>query len=139
MKNRILLADDDFAVRELLARALKSEEFEVIQARNGHEAIFQMLASQPDLVLLDLNMPEKDGWQSYDVIERMNPMLPVIIITAMPEQHAHAVRLGIDALMEKPLDIPLLVSTIRRLLGEPQTMRLRRLTRGDFQTEHLQH
>ena len=44
----------------------------------------------------------------------------------------------IDALMEKPLDIPLLVCTIRRLLGEPETMRLRRLTRGDFQTEHLQ-
>ena len=139
MKNRILLADDDFAVRELLARALKSEVFEVIQARNGHEAIFQMTASQPDLVLLDLNMPDKDGWQSYEVIERMSPMLPVIIITAMPEQHARAVRLGIDALMEKPLDIPLLVSTIRRLLDEPHNNRLCRLTRGDFQTEHLQH
>lgn len=139
MKNRILLADDDFAVRELLSRALKSEEFEVVQARNGHEAVFQMLASQPDLVLLDLNMPEKDGWQSYDVIERMSPLLPVIIITAMPEQHARAVRLGIDALMEKPLDIPLLVCTIRRLLDEPEKTRLHRLTRGDFQTEHLQH
>ena len=68
MKNRILLADDDFAVRELLARALKSEDFEVVQARTGHEAIFQMVASQPDLVLLDLNMPETDGWQTYDVI-----------------------------------------------------------------------
>ena len=138
MKNRILLVDDDFAVREMVARALHSETFDVIQARNGQEAIFQVQASQPDLVLLDLNMPGMDGWQSYETIERLQPLLPVILITALPEQHAHAVRLGIDALMEKPLDLPLLLETIRRLLREPARRRIRRLTRGDFQTEHLQ-
>ena len=139
MKKRILLADDDFAVRELLSRALKSEEFEMVQARNGDEAIFQMMASEPDLVLLDISMPGKDGWQSYEVMERLSPLTPVILITALPDQHAHAVRQGIDALMEKPLDIPLLVHTINRLLEESEQQRVMRLTRGDFKTEHLRH
>jgi len=90
-------------------------------------------------VLLDLKMPEQDGWSVYELIERISALTPVILITALPEQHAHAVRLGIDALMEKPLDIPLLLRTIQRLLAEPEQKRLRRLTHGDFTTEHLWH
>ena len=135
----ILLADDDSVIREVLSRILRAEGFEVVLARNGCEAIAVLVVRRPDLVLLDLKMPERDGWRAYDVMERVSPLTPVILITALPEQHAQAVRLGIDALMEKPLDLTLLLSTIHKLLAEPEQERLSRLTRGDFKTAHLQH
>ena len=67
-------------------------------------------------------------------MEKLNPFLPVIVITARPHQYDLAVRLGIDAFMEKPLDLPLLLATIKELLVEPQQDRIVRLTKGNFVT-----
>ena len=63
-------------------------------------------------------MPGKNGWEVLEVMERFQPFIPVIIITARANQYERAVVSGVDALMEKPLDLPLLVETIRRLLQE---------------------
>jgi DNA-binding response OmpR family regulator len=137
MKNKILLVDDDAAVRKSLARALEAEGFDVLAARSGREAIREFLAEPPDLVLLDLNMPGKDGWHTFDYMEKQNPLVPVIVITARPNQFERAVVSGIDALMEKPLDLPLLLNTIKRLLQETAQERISRLTQPDFATAFL--
>ncbi|SRR6266540_303914 len=137
MKKRILLADDDPAVRSLLARALETEGFEVVQAKTGREAVSDLLHHRPDLALLDLKMPDKDGWEAYELMEKLDPLFPVILITALPNQLERAMRLGIDALMEKPLDLPLLIRTIRVLLAESEENRIVRLTKGDFTTAYL--
>ena len=138
-RKSILLSDDDRSVRELLGRVLESEHYEVVYAKTGREAVARFQAGPPDLVLLDLNMPEQDGWEVFGQICAKDPLVPVIVITARPEQHTQAIELGIDALMEKPLDLPLLLDTIRTLLEETEGARVRRLTAPDYQTVLLHH
>jgi len=137
MKRRILLADDDESVRKMVGRVLESEDYEVLLAQTGREAIIRALSSSPDLVLLDINMPDKNGWEAFELIERIHPYVPVIVITARPNQHEHATQVGIDALMEKPLDLELLLKTIHSLLDESDRDRIRRLSDRHFATAHL--
>lgn len=137
MKHKILLADDDEAVRTSLERVLESEGFDVLTAAGGREAVREFQAGSPHLVLLDVGMPGKNGWEALDLMERFNPFVPVIMITARPNQYERAVVSGVDALMEKPLDMPVLVKTIRRLLQEPRAARVARFSSPDFATEWL--
>ena len=113
MKHNILLVDDDLAVRQSLARVL--------------EALEIVAANPIDLTMLDLNMPVQDGWQTFEYLTRDYPLLPIIIITARSNQLFPALAAGVGALMEKPLDFPKLLRTIRDLLDEPVEARLARV------------
>lgn len=124
---RILLADDDPGVRGSLTRVLQSEGFLVLPAPNGEEAIQLASASKVDLVLLDLNMPVRNGWDVFEHLTTENPLLPVVIITARQNQLFTALGAGAGALLEKPLDIPVLLQTISALLAESSETRLARL------------
>lgn len=134
MKTRILLVDDDPAIRAIVARLLTEEDYSVLPAANGQEALDLALATELDLVLLDLKLPGKSGWDVFERVTAERPDLPVIIITARPNQLFTAVGAGAGALMEKPLDFPKLLQTIRALLDEPVETRLARLAgkRADF-------
>src|SRR4029077_17528715 len=134
---RVLIADDDSFVRSGLAAVLESEGFVVDEAHNGIEAVTHAIEHPPDLVLLDLNMPHWDGWTAFGQLDRVTPLLPVIVITARPHQYEKAVRLGVDAFMEKPLNIPILVRAIRRLTSEDENRHVRRITNPAFVTELL--
>jgi DNA-binding response OmpR family regulator len=79
------------------------------------------------LVLLDLNLPGKNGWDTFERLSTENPSLAVIIITARSNQLFTATGAGVGALLEKPLDFPILLQTIRRLLAEPVESRLARM------------
>jgi DNA-binding response OmpR family regulator len=137
MKAKILLADDDASVREMLGRVLESEHYDVVYAKTGRETAAKFIADLPDLVLLDLNMPDRDGWDAFNLMNRTHPSVPVIIITARPQQHEHAAKLGIDALMEKPLNLPLLLVIITDLLAESESDRTQRLTNPVFRTIYI--
>ncbi len=126
-KEKILLVDDERAIRQMLTRLLTGEGYNVLPATNGAEALQFAGPADFDLVLLDLNMPGQDGWETYDQITAQNPLLPVIVITARPNQRLAALAAGIGALMEKPLDLQKLVLTIRDLLDEPDNVRLARM------------
>lgn len=139
MTKRILLADDDLGVRQMLKRVLELEHYVVVSAGSGWEAAAKFRANPPDLVLLDLNMPGKDGWEAFDLMNDTYPFVPVIVITARPQQYGRAVEVGVDALMEKPLDLPLLLAAIANLLAESERDRVRRLTDRDFKTVFLSH
>ena len=136
-KKRILLADDDGGVRLMLGRVLKSENYEVIYATSGREAAAKFVAAVPHLVLLDLNMPGKDGWEAFGIMCEKHPLVPVIVITARPHQLDHAMELGVDALVEKPLNLPLLLEAIKKLLAETETECAHRLTNPRFKTTLL--
>ena len=85
MKHRILLVDDDPGVRRMLSRVLEEEGYAVVPAANGIEALELATTRMPDLVLLDLNLPLQDGWDTLERLTTENPLLPVIIITALSE------------------------------------------------------
>ena len=137
LPNRVLIADDDSLVRGSLAAVLESEGYVVDEARNGIEAVSRAIEHLPDLVLLDLNMPHWDGWTAFSQLDRVTPLLPVIVITARPNQYEKAVRLGVDAFMEKPLNIPILVRAIKRLTSEDENRHVRRITNRAFVTQLL--
>src|SRR5438132_7990850 len=101
MKKRILLADDDAAVSEMLGRVLESEQYDVVAAKTGRAAAMKFLADPPDLVLLDLNMPDTDGWEAFDMMNIAHPLVPIIVITAKPQQYEDAAALGGDGVVEK--------------------------------------
>jgi len=126
-RRKILLVDDDPAVRQMLGLLLTGEGYTVLLAVNGNEAIEVVRAAEVDLVLLDLNMPGMDGWMTFEQLVSENPLLPIVVITARPNQHFTALSAGIGALLEKPLDLPKLFLTIRDLLGEPDEIRLARV------------
>ncbi len=109
---RILVADDDAMVRGALAAVIESEGA-VDEAGNGIETVIQAVEHSADLVLLDLNMPQLDGWRAFAHLGHVKPLVPVIVITARPHQYKEAVRLGVDAFMEKPLNIPVLLRAIK--------------------------
>jgi DNA-binding response OmpR family regulator len=123
---RILLVDDDRSIRESLNKILGADNYEVVQAENGQEAIEKHGAEQIGLLILDLNMPVKNGWATLEWLAEVNPLLPVIIITGRPNQRALAETAGADALMEKPLDVAVLLQTVRELMDEPMESRARR-------------
>ena len=126
----ILIVDDDAAVRESLAAVLRSEKFDVWLAENGRLAVRQFLDGPPDLILLDLNMPDTDGWQAFEIMARLAPHVPVIVITARPYQARRAAEAGIDMLLEKPLEIPVLLETIRNLLAAPEESHFAKVLRA---------
>jgi len=126
-QTRVLLVDDDFSVRESLALALRSENFQVVTAANGEEALARYLDGYIDVVLLDLHMPVKNGWDTFERLTALNPYLAIILITSRLNQREMAAVAGASALMEKPLNVPLLIQTINRLVEEPNEARLERI------------
>ncbi len=119
MTKRILLVDDERSIRESLSKILGAENYEVVLAENGQEAVQKHAAERIDLLILDLNMPVKNGWDTLEWLVGINPLLPVVIITSRSDQRPLAETAGAAALMEKPLDVPLLLKTIRELLTNP--------------------
>jgi len=126
MTKRILLVDDDRSIRESLSKILRAENYEVVLGENGQEAIEKHGVERIDLLILDLNMPVKNAWATLERLVGIDPLLPVVIITGRSDQRAQAETAGADALMEKPLNVPLLLQTICELLTEPMESRAQR-------------
>lgn len=138
-KTKVLLVDDDVSVVAALSGVLRSEGYDVIQAFDGHQALEHFhTVGGADLALLDLNMPVKGGWDAFEQLTAINPLLPIIVITARPGQYPLAAAAGVAALMEKPLDIPLLLATMRKLLAETPDTRLARIAGGNPHTLNLE-
>jgi DNA-binding response OmpR family regulator len=128
MKGRILVVDDDQAVRESLQRVLTMEGYQAVPAADGEEAVKIATATKVDLVLLDLNMPRKNGWDAFEQLTHENPLLPIIVITAREDQLFTSLAAGVGGLMEKPLDFPKLLRAIGGLLHETPETHLARIT-----------
>lgn len=120
-RGRVLVVDDDPSVRESLHKLLTSEQYDVTVAGNGNEVIGKVDPANVDLVLLDLKMQGKNGWVIFRHLRALKPQLPVVLITGMPNRFKLAASAGVNALVEKPLDVPLLLETVRRLVSETET------------------
>jgi DNA-binding response OmpR family regulator len=117
----ILVVDDDVTVREALGEVLALQGYRVHLAGDGREAVRQFLDRPPDLILLDVNMPDITGWQTFEILAQFYPAVPVTIITARPGQVNRAADFGANAFLEKPLDIPELLRIVRALLDHPDS------------------
>lgn len=121
MTKRILIADDEQNIVISLEFLMKREGFEVLIASDGEEAIRRVRADQPDLVLLDVMMPKKSGFEVCQEI-KADPALAavrILMLTAKGRdtEVAKGLALGADAYMTKPFSTKELVEKVRGLLG----------------------
>jgi len=117
MTQELLIVEDDPALRETLAQVLTDEGYELLSARDGLEAVnFLKKGHRPDVILLDLSMPVVNGWEfrMFQKRDRDLADIPVILITAGGYTQEEVAWLEPSAMLHKPLDLPELLSVIRR-------------------------
>ena len=110
---KILIADDDKNICELLKMYLEKEDYEVVTAGNGEEAIAKFDSENPDLILLDVMMPKLDGWQVCRELRKKSEC-PIIMITAKGEtfDKVLGLELGADDYVTKPFSTSELVARV---------------------------
>ncbi|HMP84623.1 MAG TPA: response regulator [Verrucomicrobiota bacterium] len=134
---KVLITDDDLAVRLALRKVLLEAGHEVLLAADGVEALGHCAQDTVDLLLLDIGLPVKNGWDTFGRITNRNPLLPVIVITGRPNQYCTALAAGVGALMEKPVDVTQLLATMEELAAQSRTARLSRLCGQNPDTRHV--
>lgn len=127
VKKKILVVDDSPQIRQSLQKVLRAEGYDVVLAADGREGIEKFDTERLDMLLLDVCLPDISGWEVFGTLTSINPFLPIVIITGKDEQHDLAVLGGVGALIEKPLDVPRLLETVKELLAESPEVHLQRL------------
>jgi len=117
----ILVVDDNDDIRDLIMRRLQERGYSVLAARNGIEAVVSAATCKPSLILMDVNMPELDGFEATLQIRESGDAnrIPVIALTAyaLPGDEERAIAAGCDAFNPKPMDFEHLFEQITNLLG----------------------
>jgi len=132
VRQKILIVDDEPDIVELLAFNLKAEGYEVVTAASGLEALNQARATLPDLILLDLMLPELDGLAVSEILHRLpsTAPIPIIIITAWKSELSRVIGLatGAEDYVTKPFSPRDLVRRVNRTL---RSHGVKSLERGD--------
>lgn len=117
MSIKILFADDEKNMRRLVSDYLKKEDFEVVEAENGREALEKFEGDNISLAILDVMMPELDGWTVLRKI-RDTSNIPVLMLTARSEEYDElfGFELGVDDYVTKPFSPKILVARVKKLL-----------------------
>lgn len=130
---RILIVEDDVNTRKLMCAVLKQNGFEVLQAEDGVAALEVMDKEHVDLIMLDLMMPNMDGYELTRQIRMAWETMPIIMVTAKqePTDKRQGFILGTDDYMTKPVDEQEMVLRIKALLRRAQIVNDHKLTIGN--------
>src|SRR5512143_538120 len=117
LHHRILVVDDEPRMIRFIQMNLELEGYEVIQAGNGFEALNQVRDALPDLVILDVMMPDMDGFETLRLLREVSTV-PVIMLTVRNEEadKVHGLELGADDYVTKPFGARELTSRVKALL-----------------------
>ena len=119
---RFIIGDDDQQIRRLLRRMLEQADYTAIEAANGKEAIKQFDLHQPDVVITDIFMPEKEGIETIIELKQNDPHVKIIAISGggkiSPTNYLHlAEKIGAITTLEKPIGRDQLLSAVNRALS----------------------
>ena len=130
---QILVVDDDKNTRTLMKLVLEAENYSVLTAGNGEEALAVMDSSHVDLVVLDVMMPGMDGYQLTRALRESNNNLPILMVSAkqLPADKKQAFLVGTDDYMTKPVDEEEMLLRIKALLRRARIVSERRIVIGD--------
>lgn len=119
-KSRILVVDDEDALRTVLSNELTSEGYDVNTASNGDEAISTIQKKLFDLVLLDIKMPGLTGFEVLKFVKEKHPKTKVVMLTGFADlkNAIESKKLGAEDFVSKPYDLVDLLTTIERVLSE---------------------
>jgi len=115
---KVLVVDDEPDTLELVKLVLESGGFEAILANNGKEAMAQIAIVRPDLVLLDIMMPDMDGWDVFRKMKERDPGIPIAILTAKAQNIDKLLGLHVlkaDDYITKPFGKNELISKVKKL------------------------
>lgn len=117
-KGRVLIVEDNMDTYELVRFILEKNGYEVFLAVNGRDGVNAATKQKPDLIVMDLSMPEMDGWTATRLIKQnhQTSAIPLIALTAhvLPGDRQRAVDSGCDEYITKPMDLLELVETVDR-------------------------
>src|SRR5947207_11068526 len=117
---KLLVVEDNEMNRTMLVRRLRRRGFEVVEAENGWEAVAAVQLHPPDLVLMDMNLPDLDGWAATRTLKSdlSTAATPVIALTAhaMSADREHALAVGCNDYVTKPINLPQLLILIETFL-----------------------
>ncbi len=120
MPPRVLIVEDIEDNLALIKNLLEMAEFQVVEARDGREALSQAHAHRPDLILLDMSLPVMDGWTVARILRRMPEFASTLIVAvtahAMPGDREKTLEAGCDEFLTKPIDVPNFIPTITKIL-----------------------
>lgn len=121
MSYRILVVEDDDMNRDMISQRLELRGYLVVTAVDGREGVDLARIEAPDLILMDVNLPELDGWEATRCLkaEHATRHIPVVALTAhaMASDRLKALQAGCDEYETKPLDFPRLLAKMESLLG----------------------
>jgi CheY-like chemotaxis protein len=124
MGKKILLADDSITIQKVIELTFSDEDFEVVTVGNGRLAIERIPDVQPDIVLCDIIMPEKDGYEVCEFVKTHPAFahVPVLLLTGAfePFDQERAARVGRNGHLAKPFEPQTLISKVKELLSEPK-------------------
>jgi two-component system sensor histidine kinase/response regulator len=127
MKKQILIVDDENDCAELLRYHLQKENYETVIVRNGKDAIDAVQRHRPDAVLLDIMMPELNGWETCRILRESasGRSLPIIMLTALSDEdeRVKGLSIGADDYLSKPYSMKELLLKIRRHIDRQQTIK----------------
>lgn len=119
---RVLIVDDAKFMRDKIREILETEDLQVAgEAGNGEEAVLLYQELQPDLVIMDITMPVKNGIEALKDMIQLNPKVKVIMCTAMRQKRivVEAIEAGAKDFIVKPFEETKVVEAIRHVLGNP--------------------
>ncbi|MCY7779785.1 response regulator [Bacillus haynesii] len=119
---RVLIVDDAKFMRDKIREILETEDLQVAgEAENGEEAVLLYQELQPDLVIMDITMPVKNGIEALKDMIQLNPKVKVIMCTAMRQKRivVEAIEAGAKDFIVKPFEETKVVEAIRHVLGNP--------------------
>jgi two-component system nitrogen regulation response regulator GlnG len=111
-RSNVLLVEDDLSVREALTKVLNAENYEVFSATCCREAIVLGSQSKIDVVLLDLNLGDEDGWDAFEALKASRPELPIIVASAQSDRLSHSSAAHACGVLEKPFDLGVLLGLL---------------------------
>lgn len=116
MQTKVLLIDDDKEMTDMLSVILEPKTFDVVAANNSIQGIDQVRQVKPDVVVLDLLMPDMDGWQVCKEIRKFS-QVPILVLSAIskPGMVARALDEGADDYLLKPMPSSMLIAHIKKL------------------------
>jgi CheY-like chemotaxis protein len=125
MSARLLLVEDNEANADMLSRRLHRQGFDVLLASDGLQAVDVATSAQPDLVLMDISLPEIDGWEATQRLKgaAATAAIPIIALTAhaMVADRQKCLDAGCNEFETKPIDLKRLLAKIHALLGARTT------------------